>query len=437
LASKECFNRVGIVIQVKEKKEIEQSSSSSSSSGKCGCTKKKDCKCYVKVPFIFSVGYNGCVSLTKLSTLAKDKTIRKMAVRPIKPTCTKCTDRKRLKQLWCVIKAFLKQNVSFEKDGSAVMRNLFNMDVSNPNFESYSDTKLIYTVLYKAALLNDKGCCESSSPSCSSSETSGRTTSRLTCESKPCESKCCDSSSDCSKCTVDCFQASQSTIKDFLYSTADCGCLDLRWFSSLVPVYTECGCRGVDEAVDEAFRAQSKRLIKDLRSIAGCWLSGRDVPCCNQCRDCNGRADPNYKNGSNDCGCGKKADSCNSSAECKVSKECVAEALHNLDVLYTYLSGVNYGNVPTPIPTTLNGNDLTALFNQIRGTIQQSVCAKLDPYQISSTYTYPPTGGIVVNFTLPTPPSPPTPDCHSSDVAERLINQFGVSANPLSKLLGQ
>ncbi len=429
LASKECWNRVGIVVQAKAKRDVPQTG--------CGC--KKVCKCYVKVPMVFSIWYNGQISFEKLSTLSRQPTMRKMAVRPLKPSCNRCTDEKLVKHLWCVMEEYLKQKVSFEKDGAAVMRGLFNLDVSNPNFQSYSDTKLVYSVLFKAALLNDKGCCEQSSPSCSSPESSGRTTSRLTCESNPCESTCCESSSVCDKCELDCFQASQATIKDFLYSTADCGCLDLRWFSSLVPVFTKNAYRGLDEAIDEAFACQGGRLLKDLRQIAGAWISGRDLPCCNQCRDCNGRANPNYKPGKDaDCGCGEKKNECSSSTACPpVSCQEATAALTALDTIYTYLSGVNYANLPTPLPITLNGNDLTTLFNTIRAVVQQTQCQCLTPYVVNSTYTYP-TGstGIFVNFTAPVPPTPPgPPPCASAEVAERLISQFG--ANPLTQLLGQ
>ena len=389
LTSGECYNQVGVILQIKEKRVVFESKKDS-----CGCLQKKCKKCYVKHPVVFSVWYNGCVQTIPLIDLAKNPLIRRQAVRPVKPTVNKCTDHKRLKQLWCVMQEFLNGGYRFEQSGSANMRGLFNLDVLNPNFDSYSDTKLVYTTLFKNATLNNRGCCEKEAPCCSTDLTAGGS-ERLSCESKPYDEKCCASSSECSKCSVDCFQASQATIQDFLYDDGQKGCLDLRWFSGLVPVWTECGCDCLYKKIETAFTEQGPCLLKDLQEIVQCWASGRDLPCTKSCRGSSKKDCPCYP------------------ADCDVEK-----AIQGVDVLYTLLSGVNYANLPTPLPTALNGNDLTFNLNQIKQVLQGVLCQRLDPFQITSTYTY---GPLTVAYTAETTPF--NADCNG--LASSINDRYG------------
>jgi hypothetical protein len=386
LASHQCWNFIGIVVQVKEDHIVEN----------CDPCKKPK-KCFTKIPYIYTIKYNGCVTWIPLAQLARDKLIRRLGVRLLKPTCNECTDSKRNKNLVCIMREY--QNKSYEADGAAVMRNIFNLDVVNPNYEGFTDTKLVYSVLFRNATVKDNGCCEKPVECSTPVESSGRVDS-LSCETDPCAEQCCQSSSDCEKCELSCYQASQVTLADFLYDKAD-GCLDMRWYSSLIPVWSECGTKGHDAAIDKAFCEQNQRLIRDLRQLVSCWSAGQSLPCLPQCKD--------------KC----KDESSEDDCSCKVSQCSIQEITSKLDIIYTYLSGVNYAGIPTPIPTSLDGNYITGLFNDIL----KALCQRCDRYIVNTTYSYPDAGGINVYFKKPL--DAPIRPANGDSLVEQLVSTYG------------
>lgn len=403
LASGECFNRTGIIVQIKQKVEYKVTTSDG-----CGCQQKKCKKCYKKVPYVFTTAYNGKAGLIPLRKLAQRKTLRQQAVRPRKPAINKCIDAKIIKSLSCNLKEMLKSPYD---TGACAMRQLFNLDVSNPTFESYSDTKLVFTILARAGLLTDNGCCESSSSSCSCEVSAGGST-RLTCESSPVSEKCCKSSSSSDKCEVSCYQASLATITDLLYDNAcgPCGCLDLRWFSKKVEIDTCCGARGVEEAIDAVFKCEAAPFMADLRDLLGCWTVGKDLPCAKRCAgNCRGQEDHDQQ-------------------RCRCTPEEVAAAFTALETLYSWLSGVNYAGLPTPLPTALNGNTIAALANQIANVLNGNCKPATETFTVSSTYTYPSSGGLTVAFTTPvvvTTVNTAHTDVLSRKLAEELEHAYG------------
>ena len=384
LSLKECWNRCGIIVKLKSDrvKCVDESDS-------CGCRSKECKKCYTVTTCVLSVWHGGRVSLVPLKELAYDKTIRRMGVRTLKATCNKCTDAKRARLISCLVKEYLGFN--FERDGAARIRDLFNMNVINPNFDSLTDTKLVYTILFKAGLLKDNECCGESSLCCTEFSSGGST--KLTCESTPCSSTCCTSTTECPKCEIDCAKASQATLTDFLYDKGgDCGCLDLRWFNLLAEVWTDCSTYGHDEAVDKAFQRLGCDLLVDLRKIAGCWAAGRDKPCVKQCRECNKpRGYFPTQNCSKCCGhsssssitetvCTKTASE--SDTNCQERKK---DAVGALNILATYFTQQSYANIP--ITTNIDGNYVESLLNIVYDAL---TCSNRKPYVYtgSTTQTY-------------------------------------------------
>lgn len=378
LATDECYNMIGIIFQVKVKRQIVETSRD-----KCGCEQKKCVKCYTKEPYVFLARYGCQAQLISLAELTRDPIVLRQAVRQLKSTVNKCVDRKRVQYLYCLYKEY--DSCAYERDGAAIFRNIFGLSVHNPNFESFTDVKLTYTMLFRAALLDDNGCCKDECKACCESESAGGCT-RLTCESKPWKDKCCESSSSCSKCEVDCYQASKATISEFLRDDKD-GCLDLRWYACLATLYTKCSTRNRDASINAAFDRDGPRLLCQLRALVDCWSSGRDLPCEDKC----------------------KRDLCDDDHE----KKCTVEpcegrnALNALDRIYSLISGINYAGLPTPLPTELDGNELIQYFNVIHAVLSTVSCeCNNGGYQNVSDYSRTITTTFVAPPVVPVFPTP-------------------------------
>lgn len=359
LVNGECFNHIGIVIQ-----------------GKFGCE---------KVTLVFTINYGGVASLIPLKSLAHNPLIINQVVRPIFRTCNKCTDRKRLKVLQNLIGHYV--SAPFEQDGAQVARNLFNLPIQNPTCTSFTDTELIYTILTKAGLLGDNCCPEY----CNNPQPGGCCNGDVdlsTCSVLPCDKTCCtsSSSSDCSDCEPDGYLAASAQITDFLGCDS---CLDLCWFAPQVKVFHHCPSGAEkNSALDAAFGSQGPGLIHDIRLLVDCWGCGNSSPCSGIKTRCPPIA-------TSDCGCagGEGGLICPT----KVTGAQVATALIAINTIYSQISGVNYADLPEPIGTTFDGNDMTVLFNQIRVLLQKLGCCVADPFVIAEDSTR----NITIEFVEP------------------------------------
>lgn len=258
LAAKQKYSLIGIVLQLSDKND-----------GKC---KKK--------PYVLTVMYDQVVRLYPLCQLVNDPLVINQLVRPKYRTCNKCTDREQDEYLMKIARKYLR--APFETNSPQVARSIFDIPASNPNECSYTDTELVYRILYEAALIGD--CCPKDDAKiqcmqkCSKFDVESCSCDSDPCKcksKKPCDKSCCASSSssaDCPPCDkVDCYRASSVSICDFF--TADN--LDLRWYAGKIPVYTACldACKRT-EAIDRAFSQQKNKVIGNIRDLVSCWLSG-------------------------------------------------------------------------------------------------------------------------------------------------------------------
>lgn len=301
-ASKQKYSLIGIVLQLSDKRD------------------KHDCK---TKPYVLTVKYNGVVRLFQLCDLMNDPLIISQAVRPKFRACNKCVDKEQNDYLYKIAREYLGK--PFEENSPQIARSIFDIPASNPNECSYTDTELVYRVLYRAALIGD--CCpeettkEYCMKACKQSECSCNS-DPCKCNKKPCEKTCCaysSSTAECKPCDkIDCYRASAVSICDFLTDNN----LDLRWYAPLVQVYTSC----VDpvkrsEAVNHAFAQQMRQVTKNVRDLVGCWLGG-DSFCYwkgNSCSPCEKRS--SY--------CGKEVTKKHESSSCAVVKKYDCKKKHD------------------------------------------------------------------------------------------------------------
>lgn len=290
-AAKQKYSLIGIVLQL---------------SGKASGGKKK--------PYVLTVMYDQTVKLYPLCDLVNNPLIFSQAVRPRFRSCNKCVDKDINRYLGKVAGRYLSS--PFEENSPQIARSIFDIPASNPNDCSYTDTELVYRILFEAALLGD--CCPKSEPKeyciqkCSKFDEKD-----CSCESdpcsckpkKPCEKTCCsyDSSStaECPPCDkVDCYRASAVSICDFLTGEH----LDLRWFyTKPIPVYTACldPCDR-SKAVDRAFAQQSRKVVGNIRDLVGCWLANDSFA---------------FWKGNSCSPCGRQSDFCGKEVQKKVCEE--------------------------------------------------------------------------------------------------------------------
>jgi len=384
LAAKQRYSLIGIVLQL------------------CDGKKKE-----TKKPYVLTVMYDQRVKMYPLCQLVNDPLIMSQLVRPKFRACNKCVDREQDEHLVKLARHYL--GAPFEENSPQVARSIFDIPASNPNTCSYTDTELVYRILFEAGLLGDccpkdepkKQCLQKCKPDCDQSSDSCECKSK-----KPCDKTCCGSSSSSAECPpcnkVDCYRASSVSICDFF--TADN--LDLRWFAAPVGVYTACldACKRT-EAIDNAFAHQKNKVVGNIRDLVGCWLSGDSMAYWkgNSCSPCGRRSSFCGKEISDDSShrekrkCGKEhADPCNKRCDSVLCRNAETAMLTLLQVVGQLINTETPGSPQTY--RVVDGNLMVAYFQAVLdflASICEADCVKLNYSPKSTSYVYYVVGSLV------------------------------------------
>jgi hypothetical protein len=310
LASSQRWSNVGIIFQVGSKSRGE------------------------RFPAVLTVQYNGRVEFTPLRTLVEDPLVIVQGVRVRQRAHDHCTENELCQYLFRIAKRYL--GAPFETNGAQVARSIFDIPAINPSEDSFTDTELVYRVLFEAALLGDccppdeikdfpiQKCCDKSSFSISSSDA--------------CKKSCCsssESSASCNDCQkVDLYRASAVSVCDFI--TADY--LDMRWYYPIASIYTEPmdACRR-DLAITQSFGEQGPCLLRDMRQLVTLWQSGFSFPDfktnkCDPCKPilltCGGKKKQEHCD--SESSSSEDAEHCKTAKECKYSRQEVIATMANL-----------------------------------------------------------------------------------------------------------
>lgn len=368
LIDQECINAIGIILQVRNGNS--------------------------KHTLVFTLPFGGTATLVPLASLINDPVIEAQWVRPLFPTCNKCTDEKRLRTLSFLISRFM--NAPYERDGAQVARSIFGLPTQNPSCDSFTDTELVYRVLKMAGLLGDNCCpkyCNQPVPgACCNS-----TVNISTCSTLPCDDTCCESScesNDCDDCEPDGYLATSAKISEFARQIGSC--LDTCWFAPLVPVFTACPDGGAESAaINAAFSSQAGRITGAIRHLVDCWNCKKEGPC-----GCKTRCPPIIKD---DCPCNGTTGASVSCRLCcnKVDPACAQAAIDGIKYIYSVVTDINIAGLPGTISATIDGAEFTAASNAVLLLLQTLTCECLDPIQVTTTGTVSKTVALVEPDTQP------------------------------------